>query len=81
MVNLWLIQRKYIILLKRVKIYIGYFNAVCKFCEIEDPKDIANVKALVSIDGWLLEVSRYSLHIDRKLSENKILQICGLYLF
>ena len=75
-----MIQKKYIILLKRVKIYIGYLNAVCKFCEIEDPKDIANVKAIVSRDGGLQKVSRYLLYIDRNLSE-KILQSCSLYLF
>ena len=62
-------------------INVGYLNAVCKFCEIEDPKDTANVKALIAKDGRLLEVSRNPINIDENLSEKKILQICGLYLF
>ncbi len=62
-------------------INVGYLNAVCKFCEIEDPKDTANVKALIARDGRLLEVSRNPINIDENLAEKRILQICGLYLF
>ena len=63
------------------KINVGYLNAVCKFCEFEDPNDVANVKALISNDGRLLEVSRKPFIIDENLIKKRIRQICGLYLF
>ena len=63
------------------KMNVGYVNAVCNFCEIEDPNDIANVKALISEDGRLLRVSRHPININEIFMEKKIFQICGLYLF
>ena len=62
-------------------INVGYLNAVCKFCEIEDPKDTANVKALIARDGRLLEVSRYPINIDENLSEKNSSNLWIVFIF
>ena len=63
------------------KIAADYLNAVSRFSKFEDPKDAANVKAVVSSTNRLIYASRSLVPYPKITKKSEYLQICGLYLF
>ena len=63
------------------KIAVDYLNAVCKFAKLEEPRDVSNVKAVVSSTGRLIYASRSKIPFSPSEEKSEYLQICGLYLF
>ena len=66
---------------KGEQIATNYLNAVCKFSKLENPRDTANVKAIVSSTGRLIYASRAIVPFSDAINKADYLQICGLYLF
>ena len=68
-------------IVKGEQLATDYLNAVCKFSKLENPRDTANVKAIVSRSGRLIYASRALIPFSDIINKADYLQICGIYLF